>query len=137
MPRLTSEVTVDWDFDKHNPCWLAIRLLKAIHFLNTYNIPHLIFLTGQGIHIKIYTDPDMDPWAHIKLRTYLNDDFNRLALDIARISGRAKIWNILFTWRFKRYAKVKKSRETLLNTKDIEQVLNYLIEKCEEKVKNH
>lgn len=131
MPRLIHEITIDWDFNKHNPCLLAIRIQKLIHFLKLYNIPHIITLTGQGIHVKIYVN-NTSKTTHLIVRSCFNDDYTRLNLDYHRVLSNAKIWNILFTWRHKKYSQIKKSREKIIHEKEIEQIIDTLINKCHE-----
>ena len=132
--RLFTEIKIDIDLEFHNPCLLAIRILRILSFCKLLNY-YVEFCSSptKGIHIRIYV-PEKIPLHKLFIaRALLGDDWMRLQYDYARFS-KGLVHTMLFNLKIRREnGKVlTKGSEKRL---DIEKFLDDLIKICEYKVR--
>ncbi len=126
------ELKIDYDLDKEDPCITLINLLKTVTFF-TFLYPAIMYIyaTAHGIHIRILLGRPLDRETHLMLRTTFGDDRWRVARDIVRMKRNYPSWNVLFTWRRKKWDNTT-CAETPLDLKTAIKVLEQL---CYEKTR--
>ncbi len=128
------EVKLDIDFDKQDPCAVAVRLQKINSVLSRLAYYVGIYRTANGLHIRAELAEPISKEVDLALRGLLNDDWERLGLDYWRVGSGLRQFDILFTWRRKEY-----DRENPVGAEkpiSLDDAIALAMTKCQEKVNN-
>jgi len=124
------EIKIDIDPEFHNPCMLAIRLLRVLALckLMNYLVDAHVSAT-KGIHIRVYI-PDKIPLSKLfAIRAILGDDWMRLQYDYARFA-KGLDHTILFNFKtiVKNFKIIRKGVEKRV---ELEKLIDDIIRLCE------
>ena len=127
------EVKIDIDLNKQDPCWVGVRLQKIYTFLSNICWYVGIYKTANGFHIRGYLREPINRDTDLVLRAVLNDDRERWRLDLWRTTSGQRQFDILFTYRVKKYDREHKVGSEVPIT--LEDALKIVEELCMERKK--